>query len=316
MMTSQIFSSGHSRRDLIKNGAFLCGSAAFSHSPFVWAESLPLIQKTIPGTSEKIPAIGIGTNSFNTESVANEKDVIKHFADLGGAVIDSAPIYGSSEQVLGDIISNLKIRKQVFLATKLMAQGNDLQSAKASIEHSFQMLRTDVIDLLQVHSLAGTDTAMPYLQELKAAKKIRYLGVTTSRVEQHDELVATMKKHRLDFVQVNYSIDDRDAANKVLPLAQERGCAVLLNVPFGGRRGGNVLKRVANLPLPSWAAEIDAASWGQVFLKYGISHPAVTCAIPGTTQLNHLEDNMHAARGKLPDAAMRKRIEQYWDSLS
>jgi diketogulonate reductase-like aldo/keto reductase len=316
-MTSHVLSLQITRRELLKNGTVLCGSAAFGVSSLALANSsLPLIQKTIPSSKEKIPVVGIGTNNFSLSDAANLKNLIKRMVDLGGTVIDTAPLYGESEQVLGDIIQSLRIRKQVFLATKLMAQGGNVQSAKASVERSLQVLKTDVIDLMQVHNLAGTDAAMPYLQELKAAKKIRYLGVTTSRDEQHNDLIDAMKKYRLDFVQVNYSIDDRNAADKVLPLALEQGCAVLLNVPFGGRRGGNVLKRVANVPLPDWAKEIDATSWGQVILKYGVSHPAVTCAIPGTTQLKHIEDNTAATRGRLPDAAMRKRMEQFWDSLT
>jgi aryl-alcohol dehydrogenase-like predicted oxidoreductase len=169
---------------------------------------------------------------------------------------------------------------------------------------------------MQVHNLTGTDALAPVLQEQKHAKRIRYIGITTSRDEQHAAMVTSLKKHPWDFVQVNYSIDDRDAEQEVLPLARDRGIAVLLNVPFGGRRGGNLFARVKDRELPSWAAEFDARSWAQFFLKYSLSHPAVTCAIPGMTKVAHLEDNAAGGAGRMPDAAMRKRMEEFWGSLT
>jgi aryl-alcohol dehydrogenase-like predicted oxidoreductase len=161
----------------------------------------------------------------------------------------------------------------------------------------------------------GADVMLPVLEEYKQERRIKYLGVTTSNDAQHAATAEILRKRRLDFVQVNYSIDDRESAETLLPLAQERGVAVLVNIPFGGRRGGNLFRRVANRPLPDWAAEFDATSWSQFFLKYVVSHPAVTCAIPGTTKVAHLEDNQRAGRGRLPDASMRKRMEAYWDAL-
>ena len=151
---------------------------------------------------------------------------------------------------------------------------------------------------------------------MKSAKRVRYIGVTTSNDAQHTDLMQTMRRYPLDFIQVNYSLGDRESAAEVLPLAKERGTAVLLNIPFGGRRGSSLFARAGERPLPPWASEFGAKSWGQFFLKYAVSHPAVTCAIPGMTKLTHLEDNLAAARGMLPDAEMRKRIEKYWDELS
>jgi aryl-alcohol dehydrogenase-like predicted oxidoreductase len=181
-----------------------------------------------------------------------------------------------------------------------------------SFLRSLERLRTDQVDLLQVHGMNGTEQLVPLMVEWKKEGKVRYIGVTSSDPRQHDELIDAMRRHPLDFIQVNYSIVDRAAAEDVLPAAKEQGIAVLVNLPFGG---GGVFGKVRDLELPEWAAEIDARSWAQVLLKYVVSHPAVTCAIPGSTKISHLEDNQQAARGRLPDAALRRQIEQYWDAL-
>jgi diketogulonate reductase-like aldo/keto reductase len=212
-------------------------------------------------------------------------------------------------------VADLGNRDKLFLATKVISRDPDGADGKASIEESFRRLRTQHIDLLQVHNLAGVEQMIPVLQALKQARRIRYCGITTSNPAQHPRMMELMRRYPLDFIQVDYSIDNREVAGSVLPLAQERNIGVLINTPLGGRRGvGSVLGRVASRPLPDWAAEIDAHSWAQVCLKYVVSHPAVTCALSGTTQLKHLDDNMRGARGRLPDAAMRTRMEKYWDS--
>jgi len=196
-----------------------------------------------------------------------------------------------------------------------MSRDGSGADGKASIEESFRRLRTDRIDLIQVHNLAGVDQMVPVLLDLKKAKRIRYVGITTSSSSQHAQMMELMKRYPLDFVQVDYSLDNREVADSVLPLAQQRKIAVLINTPLGGRRGAaNVLGKVANKPLPDWAAEIDAESWAQILLKYVVSHPAVTCALSGTIQVKHLGDNMGGAHGRLPDAAMRARMEKFWDS--
>ena len=278
------------------------------------ASAGPLVTKAIPSSGQRLPVIGLGTNAFTArspEDLAKRQSVLKQLPLLGGKVIDTAHIYGQSEQVIGDTLAALGTREQVFLSTKVMAQ--DAAAAHSQIEQSFQSLKTQRIDLLEIHNLMGIETVYPILLELKKSGRIGYLGVTTSRPDDHAALAETMRQHRYDFIQVDYSIGDRSAADQVLPLALERGTAVLINVPFGGRRG-SVFSQLAERQLPPWAADIDAASWGQFFLKYVVSHPAVTCAIPGTTDVAHLEDNLAAGRGRMPDAAMRKRMEQFWDS--
>lgn len=234
--------------------------------------------------------------------------------ELGGQVVDTAPAYRQSESVLGELLGELGNRKRFFLATKVTAPGGDAARGSQMMAESLRRLGTDRLDLMQVHNLEGVDELMPALREGKAAGRFRYIGITTSNTEAHARMLEHMRRHALDFIQVDYSIDNRAAAEQVLPLAQERGLAVLVNMPLGGRRDGNLLRRLAGKELPAWAAEFEARSWAQLLLKYVVSHPAVTCAIPGTTRLAHLEDNQAAARGRLPDAAMRKRMEEWWES--
>jgi aryl-alcohol dehydrogenase-like predicted oxidoreductase len=234
--------------------------------------------------------------------------------EVGLTVVDTAPAYGQAEAVIGELLAKIGNRDKLFLATKVMAPNDDVAAAKAMMDESFKRLRTDHIDLMQVHNLVGVDVLMPVLQEMKAKKQIKYIGITTFDDKQYPMTMDFMRKYPLDVVQVDYSIDNRNVETALLPLAQERKIAVLLNVPFGGRRG-SLFKRVAGRALPEWAAEVDAKSWAQFFLKYSISHPAVTCAHPGTTDVAHLEDNMGGARGRFADAAMRKRMEEFWATV-
>jgi aryl-alcohol dehydrogenase-like predicted oxidoreductase len=194
------------------------------------------------------------------------------------------------------------------------APEDDLAKGIAMIQESKRRLKTDVLDLLQIHSLNGVKVLFPHMQELKRKGEVRYIGITTSSSNQHADMVALIESQPLDFVQVDYSLGNRAAADNVLPAAQAKRVGVLINLPFGGRRDGNLFSRVAGRPLPDWASEIGASSWGQFFLKYVVSHPAVTVAIPGMTRLEHLEDNLNAIRGRMPDAAMRARMEKYWDA--
>ena len=287
------------------------------------AESAALITKTIPSTGQRLPVIGIGTNTFSEAKHDELRAVLKRMVELGGSVIDTAPVYGESEQVIGELVAELGIRDRVFLATKLTAAPMKLPPPNIdpgvfgvdSLERSLERLKTDHLDLLQVHNLQGIDQLWPALAAAKKAKKVRYIGITTATENQQAEMLGLMHKYPLDFVQVDYSIADRSAAMSVLPLALERKIAVIANVPFGGRAGAN-LTQSQNRPLPAFAAEFGATDWPQLLLKYVVSHPAVTCTIAGSTKLEHLEDNQAAARGVLPDAAGRRRIEQYWDSQS
>jgi aryl-alcohol dehydrogenase-like predicted oxidoreductase len=309
-----------SRRRVLQLGTMAGAAAVFGGSGVARSADspLPLITRAVPSTGEKLPVIGLGTNNYSVtgaDDLAARREVLKRMPDLGGTVVDTAPAYGRSEEVIGQLVSEIGNRERLFYATKVTAPNGDGAAGRAMLEESFRRLRTDHIELIEVHNLMGTDVMMPALNELKAAKRIRYVGVTTSNDAQHQALIEAMQRHKLDFIQVNYSLDDRESAAKVLPVAQERGVAVLLNMPFGGRRGSNMFARVANRSLPPWASDFDAASWAQFFLKYAVSHPAVTCAIPGTTKLSHLEDNQRGGRGRLPDSVTRSRMEKFWDEL-
>ncbi|HTV51418.1 MAG TPA: aldo/keto reductase, partial [Steroidobacteraceae bacterium] len=259
---------------------------------------LPLITKPIPSTGEALPAIGLGTDQFDASEREAIQSEIREMQRLGGKVIDTAAAYGDSEALIGDALASAAERAHYFLATKLTASGRGFRGdgvgGQRSFERSLARLHTQRIDLLQVHNLDGVDELLPLMRGWKQAGKIRYIGITTSRVQQHAAMVQVMRREPLDFVQVDYSIADRDAASNVLPLAQEKRIAVLANVPFGF---GGVLRRAASRPLPPWAHELEVSSWAQFLLKYVISHPAVTCAIPGSTKLEHLLDNQGAARG-------------------
>ncbi|HXZ61068.1 MAG TPA: aldo/keto reductase [Steroidobacteraceae bacterium] len=270
-----------------------------------------LITKAIPSSGQWLPVIGIGTDSFRTEVRADIKAELKRMSELGATVIDTAAAYGDSEALIGEALESLGTRDRMFLATKLVGDGPSGPAGAESFARSLERLRTRRVELLQVHNLRGVAEVMPRMQEWKKEGRIRFLGVTTSRVSQHAELAECMRTYRLDFVQLDYSLANREAAATLLPLALERGIAVLANLPFGR---SSLFKQAAGRPLPAWAADIDVTSWAQYFLKYVVSHPAVTCAIPGSTRLAHLEDNQAAGRGRLPDAAMRRRMEEYWDA--
>jgi aryl-alcohol dehydrogenase-like predicted oxidoreductase len=310
--------SNLSRRSFIERGA-IAGAAISLGGSYAWAAdtaSLPLITRKIPKSGEALPVIGLGTNAYGVsgpEELAARREVLQKFPVLGAKIIDTARVYGDSELVLGRFIKELGIRDQIFLATKTPAMGA-IAPGDGELQAALQRLQTDKIDLLQAHNLYEVDTLLPRMQEWKRAGKVRYIGVSTSVDTQYPQMKNALNTLPLDFIQVDYSIDNRGAADEILPLAQDKGVAVLINVPLGGRRG-NVLSRLSGKPLPPWAAEIDATSWAQVLLKYNISHPAVTAVIPGMTKLAHLEDNQRAGRGRLPDAALRKKIEEFWATV-
>ncbi len=312
-MTS-ILKSRLSRRTVIQ-GSLAAGIGVALGAVPAFAAELPLITKPIPGTGEKLPVIGLGTNAYSVttpEDIAARKEVLQHFPELGAKVVDTARGYGESEVVIGQLVKELGNRDKLFIATKTPIRG-DIKSGDGEIEEAFARLQVQKIDLLQIHNFHQIDALFPRLKEWKQAGKVRYIGVTTSTDDQYPQIINALKTLPLDFIQVDYSIDNRGAADEILPLAQEKGVAVLINVPLGGRRG-NVLSQLAGKPLPGWAAEIEATSWAQVMLKYVVSHPAVTVAIPGTTKLTHLRDNQLAARGHLLTADQRKRLEQAWQA--
>jgi len=306
--------SAVSRREAIRSGliAYLGAGLARSSLASETVATLPVIGKAIPSTGENLPVVGLGTDAFRSDASEAIRAEIQRMAELGGTVIDTAAAYGDSEALIGDALAAFGIRNRMFIATKLTAGGmTGGDGAEASFHRSLERLRTDRIDLLQIHNLSGVEILMPMLQKWKQAGKIRYLGVTTSRTSQHAEIIEVMRRYPLDFIQVDYSIANRDAASAVLPAALEHRVAVLVNLPLAR---ATLIGQAAQRPLPDWASSIDVSSWSQFFLKYVISHPAVTCAIPGSTKVAHLEDNQLAARGHLPDAAMREKMQQYWDA--
>jgi aryl-alcohol dehydrogenase-like predicted oxidoreductase len=299
-----------SRRDLLKAGMVAAASVILP-SGGALAEAAPLIQRKIPSSGENLPVIGIGT-ARRYEDITNEaqkaplRETLRQFKELGGKLIDSSPTYGTAEAVVGELSSGLKIRAALFLATKVSIQGRD--AGIRQMEESFKRLRTGRIDLIAVHNLRDTETHLRTLREMKNAGRIGYIGITTSFPRQYDEFERTMKAETLDFIQVDYALDNREAGKRILPLAAERGMAVMINLPFGR---GRLFNAVQGQKLPPWASEFDCATWAQFFLKYIVSHPAVTCCMPGTAKVEYVLDNLGAALGRLPDAAMRRRMETF-----
>jgi aryl-alcohol dehydrogenase-like predicted oxidoreductase len=274
----------------------------------------PLNMAVIPSSGEKVPAVGLGTVDFqgdpNKDDLTPLRQTLEVFHRLGGRLLDTSPNYGDSEQVLGRLLSDLSIRGDMFMATKVDREGR--AEGEERMEGSFRRL-DGAIDLMQVHNLRGTDVQLETLAAWKQEGRFKYVGITTHREGQHQEIERYMRRYPLDFVQVNYSLADRAAAERILPLAQDKGIAVLVNRPFGK---GELFGVVRGQPLPDWAADIDANSWGQVFLKYVMGHTAVTIPIPGTSKPHHAEDNAGALFGRLPDAELRAEMERYLDRLA
>jgi len=266
------------------------------------------VLRPIPSTGEKLPVIGLGSaGTFDVLPGSPQTgplgEVLSLFVKHGGKVVDSSPMYGNAERVIGDLAARSHLRNSLFIATKVWT--NDKQEGIAQMERSLERFQTRKIDLIQVHNLADVDREMASLREWKAKGKIRYTGITHSERRGHGEVERIMKLHKPDFVQINYSLMERAAAQRILPLAQDMRMAVIINRPFGG---GGIFQVISAKPLPSWAAEFDCHSWAQFLLKWIVAHPAVTCVIPATNSPRHLEDNMAAGVGRLPDANMRDRM--------
>ena len=278
-------------------------------------ESSTMLTRAIPSSGEKLPVIGLGTwQTFDVDLTSDARrqleDVLSLFVKLGGRVIDSSPMYGHAEDVIGDLTATLGIRDKLFVATKVWTRGKE--NGIRSMERSMVRLRTKRIDLMQVHNLLDVHIHLETLREWKEQGRIRYIGITHYESGAFGEVEKIMRNEKLDFVQINYSLMERDAEERVLPLAQERGIAVVVNRPFGG---GDLFSRVRSKPLPEWAAEFECRSWAQFFLKWIVGHPAVTCAIPATDKPRHLEDNMRGGIGRLPDAKIRQRMVEIASSL-
>lgn len=303
-----------SRRGFAKTTIAACGLLAAA-GPAALAGPGNLIRRRIPSTGEMLPIVGLGTNRYGVGPAAEERaplrEALARFHEWGGRVIDTAPGYRTSERVLGDLIGGLGIRDELFLATKVDRDGGRDDSL-AQIRDSARNLGTDTIDLMQVHNLRDWERNIPLMQELKEDGRFRYLGITTSRSSQYAEMEKAMRRHDLDFIQVDYSLEQREAAERLLPLAQDRGMAVMLNRTFGG---GRLFGAVGDQALPAWADELEITSWAQFLLKYALSHPAATVAIPGMTKARHVDDNFGAAQGPMPDAAQRRRMEHVLDGL-
>lgn len=284
-------------------------------NPPARADSSTMLARAIPSTGEKLPVIGLGTwNVFDVDlTSANEKqlgDVISSFVKLGGQVVDSSPMYGRAEQVVGTLATKLGLRDKLFLATKVWTRGK--QAGLESMERSMARLQTKRIDLMQVHNLVDLETQLATMRDWKAQGRFRYIGITHYNASAFGEVEKALASEKLDFLQINYSIMEREAEARILPLARDRQVAVIINRPFGG---GDLFSRVRSKPLPDWAAEFDCQSWAQFFLKWIVGHSAVTCAIPATNNSKHLEDNLQGGMGRLPDAKARQRMAEFVSSL-
>jgi aryl-alcohol dehydrogenase-like predicted oxidoreductase len=304
------------RRYLLKAG-IATGIAAALEARVGLAQGRELNLKRIPSSGEMIPPIGIGTNRYGVGESEQERAPLRatmaRFVELGGKVMDTASIYGTSEVVIGDIAQQLGIRDELFLATKTDIRGR--VRGATGLENAMRRLRTDMVDVMLVHNLVNAATEIPVMREWQQEGRLRYIGASISTPDQFDQMERFMRDNEVQVVQFNYSLGDRLAAERLLPTAADRGIAVMINVPFGGGRS-SLFDVVEGKELPDWAAEIDCASWSQFFLKYIISHPAVTCAIPGTRRVEYVDDNFGAALGRLPDAAFRRRQEQFFDSIA
>jgi diketogulonate reductase-like aldo/keto reductase len=305
-----------SRRHFLKLISLL-GAASLVPVPLLAAGRQQPVSRVIPKTGERIPAIGMG--SWLTFAVGGEPDeimtrtnVLQAFFDKGGAMIDSSPMYGSSEEVIGECLANIQNKQNLFSATKVWTHG--WQQGIRQMRRSRAKWGIEVFDLMQIHNLLDWETHLATLRAWKKEGKIRYIGITTSHGRRHDEMEHIMKtQDAIDFVQFTYNIEDREAEQRLLPLARERGLAVIINRPF--QRAG-LFENVEGKPLPGWAKDIDCQYWAQFFLKFVISHPAVTCAIPATSRVDHMQENMGAMYGPLPDESMREKMIRYYTSIT
>jgi aryl-alcohol dehydrogenase-like predicted oxidoreductase len=267
-----------------------------------------MIVRAIPSSGEEVPVVGLGTwQTFDVGTGPSQRDplreVLRTFVEQGGRVVDTSPMYGNAERVLGDLTSELQLQSSLFVATKVWTPGR--AEGIRQMESSLQKLHTETVDLMQVHNLVEVEAHLETLAEWKRQGRVRYVGITHYTASGHEPVARLLASRTLDFVQINYSVGEREADRRVLPLAQERGVAVLVNRPFGG---GGLLRRLRTRPLPAWAGELGCQSWGQLLLKYVIAHPAVTCVIPATSSVAHLLENMQAGDGPLPDEQQRAQI--------
>ena len=300
------------RRTYLKYSAGVSAMLGLGMTPWSLTK---VATRTIPSSGEPLPMVGVGTwQTFDVGSGSEArtpiKGVIKALIELGGSVIDSSPMYGRSEHVIGALCSELGVSNKVFGATKVWTQGEN--QGKSQMERSMERMAQNPMDLMQIHNLVDWKTHLKTLMNWKEEGKIRYLGITHYQKSAYHRMEQIMKSYPLDFIQVNYSMGSPDSGERLLPLAQELGIAVIINRPY---QGGSLFGHVRNKPMPAWSDEIDCTSWAQFFLKYIISNPAVTCAIPGTSQESHLRENLGSGSGILPDAGQRTRMLKYFKDL-
>ncbi len=302
-----------SRREMLRVGAGT-GAALILGDLNALAQSPSQMRRTIPSSGETIPAVGLGSaGTFSRLASdadrADMREVLRLFRELGGTVFDTAPTYGLSESVAGALARELGIENDIFFATKI-STGGGREAGVLQQEQSMRLWGRDTIDLNQVHNLRGVETHLPTIRRAKEEGRTRYVGITISRLYQFGDMERLMQREALDFIQINYSLGEREAADRILPLAKDRGFGVVINEPYNR---GALFRAVRGRELPGWATEFDCRSWGQFFLKYILSHPAVTVVIPGTGDPGHLVDNMGAGVGRLPDEATRRRMEAFFD---
>ena len=302
------------RRQFLHYLAALTSAQVFTSVPSVAA--LSRHRRVIPSSGESIPAIGLGSwlsfgiDPDNQADMKQRQQLLAEFLDAGGGLLDSSPMYGNAERVIGLCLKQIGHSRQLFSATKVWTHGR--RGGVVQMEESRALWGLPRLDLIQVHNLVDWETHLPSLHDMKQQGQIRYVGVTTSHGRRHKELIRIMRTQSIDFVQFTYNLLDREAEQYLLPMAQDKGIAVIINRPF--QRGG-LFERVKGHTLPDWAKEFDCSNWAQFFLKFIISHPSVSCAIPATSRVDHLQENMAAAYGRLPEASMRSRMAQYVNSL-
>ena len=298
------------RRDVLRAAAL----TALTGSRAAGAAATDMIKRSIPGTNESLPIIGLGTYSVfdvagSAEEIAMRRSIVDALTDAGGSVIDSSPMYNRSEEIVGEVLSAGRRRSACFLATKVWTDGRD--AGIAQMRRSAELMQTDTIDLMQVHNRRDMEAHWPTIQEFKDSGFVRYSGITDYRDSAGSDMVALMRRYQPDFVQINYSLGERGAEETVLPVARDLGIGVLINRPF---MAGRLFRAIGERPLPDWAQPF-AESWGQFFLKFIVSHEAVTCVIPATSKLKHMVDNAGAGHGALPDAATRQRMVDFVGAL-
>ncbi len=307
-------SNGITRRTFILNACALAAAAVVAPRELLGQARTPIVRR-IPASGEELPVIGMGTwQTFDVGAGETERsrlaEVLQIFFDGGGRLVDSSPMYGRAEEVVGDLLAATGRQKTVFAATKVWTDGRE--KGIAQMNASMRRMGVEVMDLMQIHNLRDWRSHLPVLREWKQQGRFRYIGMTTSHGRFHEELERILQTESLDFVQFTYNLEDWAAEARLLPLAAERGVATLINRPF---QGGGLFAKVKQVPLPAWSAEIGCSTWGQYFLKFIIGHPAVTCVIPATAKPHHMQDNMEAAFGPVPDAAMRRRMQAHVAAL-